>query len=208
MPLCHSVGEISDSEVRLLEIPYAQGDKRAFAWLRKRLRRLERREIANGGLRLGLPLDLAVRLSDDFPDVLAAGRRLACCETVRRLERQLGGLIGAEVGISGLDERWQCELVDKLCECGARVTVNGGFAERLAAEYWQRGVALPILSVRKMLEVCDRVIVMRDIGLGRQCAKVVVFAEPSVFVEGHFAGRFCFGMFPAGMAAAIEQDFR
>jgi hypothetical protein len=33
--------------------------------------------------------------------------------------------------------------------------------------------------------------------------KVFVFREPLVHVRGRFAGRFAFGMFPAGLAAAL-----
>lgn len=203
LPRKHCVGVTAGgAEVWLLEVPFTEADERGVLWLKRRLRRLEK--SADGEpLHLGLPLGLAEKMESAYPNVLAAGRALACREVARRLERQSGGLLGAEVGVLGLDEEWQAALVRELIARGARVAVSGGYARHLAAGYWREGVALPVLSERKLVESCDCVIVMRGYGRMRLGGKLVFFAEPQVFVEGRFVGKYAFGMFPAGMAAAV-----
>lgn len=205
------IGETAvGDEVWLLEVPFARENKRTGRWLAARLKRIERierrRQKRGEKWRLGLPCDLAEVVGDRYPQVLAAGRSLMCREFVRRLAKKHGGLVGREVGVLGLDENWQGELVRELLRCGAQVAVQGAYAERLAAELWRGGVALPVVSARKIAEVCEIMVVLPGRGMV-QAAEFAgqreVFAEPPVFVAGRFVGEYAFNMFPAGMAAAM-----
>lgn len=207
LPRRRQVGTLPDgTAVWLLEAPWSQRDwgERATRWLTRRLQRLERAERQAGGeFRLGLPLALAGELAAVYPEVLAAGRLLAA----RALVQKLPSLKGREVGLLGLNEAWQGFLAGELLNAGARVALAGGFAERLAAEYWRQGVALPVLSARKLLQSCETVILLKDSGAAEKLRneRLVPFREQQVFVSGRFSGRFQFGMFPAGMAAAMLQ---
>lgn len=184
-------------EVWLLEVPLAPGDERLVRWLTRRLRKIERRE---GGLRLGMPLDLAELMAGVYPDVLAAARRLACREWVRQLAVQ-HDLCAGLVGLLGLDEAWQDELAAELLARGAELALCGGRAGGLAEKYWRQGLALPVLSARKLVEVCDTVLVLREGVAVRESARVVVWREPRVFVPGEFRDG---NLFCAGEAQAFR----
>lgn len=198
-------------EVWRLEVPYAAGDERVGRWLAKWLRRLEWRGgkclgVECNGVRFGLPLALAEQVGREYPQVLAAARRAVCEEFVRRVAGRPGGVQGQDVGVQGLNAAWQAEVADGLFGAGARVAVQGGYAGRLAAQYWRSGVALPVVSVRKMWEVCDVVVVMPGAGgVPPKCAaRAVYFGEVPVFVAGEFQGEYAFNMFPAGVAVALR----
>lgn len=208
-------------EVWLLEIPHGLEERAVEGWLKKQLRRIERQEqkrlkkhkSGSGEFRLGLPLALAERLERAYPDVLIRGRRLACLELIRKAKLERGGLFGAEVGLLNVSEVWQRKLADELLAAGAKIALSGSYAKRMAAEYWEEGQAVPVLSQRRLLQNCDLVLVLPGATLAKgvpenllKSGRIIRFAEPQVFVEGHFCGRFAFGMFAAGMAAAMLQD--
>ena len=207
------VGALPGGEaVWLLEVPFAadEWNERAARWLARRLRRLAKRERRGGGeFCLGLPLGLAERMAAEYPEVLAAGRLLSCRVLVEKLAARYGSLRGREVGLLGIGEAWQGFVAAELMRGGARVAASGTYAEQLAAEYWRQGVALPVLSARKLLQSCDTVILFRDLlppGAEKlHNERLVPFVEPLVYVPGKFSGRFAFGMFPAGMAAAFQK---
>lgn len=213
-PLCRQIGELSDgTEVWLLEVPWGRDNAppKIRKWLLRRLRRLQQAERRAGGdFRLGLPLNLAEKLAADYPEVLAAARLLSAQVLVQKAAVRQGGFAGREVGLLGVSEEWQAALVEELLQAGARVAVCGVYADRLAAAYWRRGVALPVLSARKLLQSCQTVILLRGAAAlpaaGLREGRLIAFCEQQVFVEGKFSGRFAFGMFAAGMAAALRQS--
>lgn len=196
-------------EVWLLKVPFAPEDEQVVRWLARCVGRLLQREKKHGVVaRLGLPLVLAELLAAEQPEVLAAGRRLACREFAARLVSKLPDEM--EVGVWGVCEAWQGELVRQLLAAGVRVAVAGPLAARLAAECWRGGVALPVISGRKLLEVCDVVVAMpgaenRQLPNERVGQRVVAFGEGMVWVPGRFGGEFAFNMFPCGMAAALKH---
>lgn len=193
------------ADVWLLELPFAPGDERVRRWAGRALRRIERRE--RGEFRLGMRLALAEVLAAEYPEVLAAGRKLACREFAARLVPGLPD--AAEVGVLGLAAPWQGDLVRQLMAAGVRVAVAGPCAAALAEECWRAGVALPVTSARKLLEVCDVVVLLPgregELAAGRVGQRVIAWREPMVWVPGRFCGEFGFNMFPCGMAAALEH---
>lgn len=206
-PKRYKLGVLADGrEVWLLEIPWEAGDKAAAGWLKRRLGRLQKQ---NGeAFKLGMPIEMAALVADKYPAVLRDGRRLCCCELVRRLIKQRGSVQGCEVGLLGLNEEWQADMVAELLAAGVRVAVNGAYADRLAAAYWRQGVALPVVSGRKLLKSCDIVYLLQggaDVVPPGLRGRVVPFAEPKVYVAGHFGGQYRYGMFAAGLAAALTE---
>lgn len=202
------VGETAaGDDVWLLEIPWAAAEfgklpgQKQKRWLQKRLVRL----AAGETLRLGLPLNLAEMLADVYPQELAAARSLAAKEFVRRLAKERGGLAGLAVGLPGLSEAWQGALVDELLAAGARPALQGVQAGAIAAAWWQRGVALPVISARRLLQTSDIVILLKP-GLlpgAKANPRLAAFREPQVYVPGKFGGKYAFNMFPAGLAAIL-----
>ena len=201
--------------VWLLELPWTRQEWRALAgdkgrrWLLKNLRRLGKREGRLGeDWRLGLPLLLAETVGAEYPQVLAAARRVACREWLRLVEQKLGLVAGQQVGILGLDAPWQEDLVADLLGRGCRVALYGELAGRTAENWWRQGVALPELSPRKMLSDCDAVLLLRP-GIwqgGGDSGRLAVWREATVWVTGRFSGRYGFGMMAAGLAAAVNGE--
>lgn len=210
------VGENERQEaVWLLELPWTRQEwavlpeAKGRKWLLKNLRRLGKAEGRLGeDWRLGLPLLLAETVGAEYPQVLAAARRVACREWLRQTEQKLGLIPGRQVGILGLDAAWQEDLVTDLLGRGCRVALYGEWAKRAAEKWWRQGVALPELSARRMLSDCEAVLLLRtEIWQGGEDkGRLAVWREPLVWVPGRFGGRYSFGMMAAGNAAAASGE--
>ena len=203
------IGETAAGEsVRLLELPWAEAEfallaaKKRRRWLLRHIKSLRR---PREELRLGLPLALAELLAAAYPAELAAARRLAVGEFVRRLAGERGGPAGLAVGVLALDEAWQEEFAAALLAAGARPALQGALAADIAAKWWAKGVALPVLSARRLLQSSDIVLLPRAGLLPGEARppRLAAFSEPLVYVPGRFGGKYAFNMFPAGLAAAL-----
>ena len=211
-PRRRQLGETAaGDDVWLLEIPWAAESfaslplQRQRHWLVKYLTKLATSGVAGEKLRLGLPLALAETLADVYPRELAAAQNLADKEFVRRLAKERGGLNGLAVGLPGLSEAWQSALVDELLAAGARPALQGAQAGAIAAAWWQKGVALPVISARRLLQTSDIVILLKRglLSVTSSNPRLAVFREPMVYVPGKFSSKYAFNMFPAGLAAIL-----
>jgi hypothetical protein len=168
-------------------------------------------------------LELYLEFERDLPPQVIDGRELAArvfvWSVVRSVGRsdgrsddkkmqQSGGVKGREIALLGVayGEGWQRYFVEELLVLGAQPVLSGSGAAALAEWFWRRrGIAVPVLGARKAIRSCDALILLASCqaGAAEFNRKVFVFREPLVHVRGRFAGRFAFGMFPAGLAAAL-----
>ncbi len=215
------VGTLPDGRpVRLLQLPLSRAAfqalplhrqreelRRALRWLQKPARQMQR---------LGLPLHLQLLLNRaerppaaQLPDC----RPLAAREFVRQTAASLpGGLAGRQVAVLGVRRPWHRHICSALLQAEAQPILYGPRALSLAEYYYQRlGIAIPVFGARKAIRSSDVILLLPEEAAPKQeqCGAVFsskpvfCFAEPMVQVPGNFGGRFSFGAFPAGQAAAL-----
>lgn len=211
------IGTLPDgAPVRLLQLAHSKAAfqalplrqqknelRRALRWLQKPSRQMQR---------LGLPLHLQRLLSPaERPPQLASGWPLAAREFVRQTAASLpGGLAGRQVAVLGVRRPWHQHICAALLQEQAQPVLYGPRALSLAEHYYQRdGIAIPVFGARKAIRSSEVILLLPEAAApsfeaGKGARKAVFsFAEPMVQVTGSFAGRFGFGAFPAGQAAAL-----
>lgn len=167
------------------------------------LARLRRR----GFTCFGWPLDLTLAWPGELPEGVTDGRELAARAFVASAGKQVGGWPGKQAALLGVELKWHRFFCDALLEYGARPVLYGARALSLAEYYYrQSGIAIPVFGVKKTIRSSDALLILDPAfaalpGAYERC--VLVFREPMVQVAGSFRGRFAFGCFAAGWAAAL-----
>lgn len=221
--LVQNIGSLPDgSPVRLLELPYTRPEFRALPGpqrrqqLQKALDWLARPQ--NQAKKIGLPLSLQTFLpKHNRPPLLADGWQLAAWEFVRQAATELkphGGIKDKQVAVLGVDNACPAErhICDALLAHHCRPVLYGAHALGLAEYYYQKhGIAIPVFGARKAIRSSSVILVLN--GQSGKTADslnankaVFYFREPRVRAAGQFSGRFAFGAFPAGQAAALLEQ--
>jgi hypothetical protein len=216
------VGELENGEsVGFLELPWTESEFRRQdkAWQRKKLRLALRILLKAEACRIGLPLALYEELEGELPPQVVDGRESAARAFVRQVDKKMsgrGGVNGRQVALLGVEqgaegqEFLQKIVIEELLSRGAQPVLSGSGAAAQAEWYWRnRGIALPVLGARKAIRSSSVLILLTSgqAEISKLNGKLFVFREPMVHVPGRFSGEFAFGMFPAGSAAALLQDY-
>lgn len=210
------IGRLPDNTpVRLLELPYTKADFRALPpEQRRRLLQHALHWLAQPNQqtrKIGMPLRLQTLLpAAQRPALLADGWQLAAQEFIRQSAAELGGmqnLQGRQAAILGVEASSPLErhICDALLAAGSRPVLYGSRALGLAEYYYQKyGIAIPVFGARKAIRSSQIIYVLQGRRPPTQTSKALFyFREPHVSVPGRFCGRFSFGSFCAGQAAAL-----
>lgn len=192
-----------------VELPWTEGELYAMdVAARKRcVTDIMRRLRVRGYEIFGWPLDMILSWPGELPEGVIDARELAVRAFVAMVGKNIGGWQNRQVALLGVEERWHRWFVDELLGVGARPVLYGPGAVGLAEKYWRElGVALPVFGVKKIVSSSEVLLVLdpafADVaeGMGR----LHIFREVMVRVKGDFVGRYAFGWFGVGWAAALS----
>lgn len=219
--LTQNIGRLpDDTPVNLLELPYTKEEFRALPLLQRRQQlqhalhwlTLPNKQIS-GVLQIGMPLSLQTLLpASARSNNLADGWQLAAREFIRQMAAESGGLQAKQIAILGVEGASPAEqhICEALLATGSRPILYGSHALGLAEHYYQKyGIAIPVFGARKAIRSSQIILVLKGrpqtAAVNNSSKSVFYFREPHVRVPGSFRGRFSFGSFPAGQAAALFQ---
>lgn len=203
------VGKVAVVDVAHLRLPwtaeelYAMPGEEMHRVVERMLQRLRRRGIVS----FGWPLELTLNWPGELPDGVVDGRETAVRAFVAGAGRAIGGWGGKQAALLGVEQKWHKLFCDELLAAGARPVLYGARAVSLAEYYYRRqGIAIPVFGVKKTIRSSDVLLILDPAFAalpGAAERNVFVFYEPMVRLSGSFVGRFAFGWFRAGWAAAL-----
>ena len=208
-PKTEVVGRVADTQVVYMCLPwtaqelYAMPGEDMHRVAERMLQRLRRRGIGS----FGWPLELVLNWPGELPDGVVDSREMAVRAFVAGAGREIGGWQGRQAALLGVEQKWHKLFCDELLAAGARPVLYGARALSLAEYYYgSRGIAIPVFGVKKTIRSSDVLLILDPAFAalpGAAERNVFVFYEPMVRVSGSFVGRFAFGWFRAGWAAAL-----